>query len=107
MIELTENAIKALKEMSDADEVGHYTVRLRVIGGGCAGFTHDMYFEEKINELDEVFEFDGVKAVVDPLSHQYLEGVTVDFIDSEFGRGFKFLNPNAKGSCGCGSSVSF
>ena len=106
MIDFTENAIKAVKEISNGEGIGHFNVRLRVIGGGCAGFSYDMYFEDKIGDMDEVFEFDGIKAVVDPLSNQYLENVVVDFIDSQIGRGFKFNNPNVKGSCGCGSSFS-
>ena len=106
MITVTEKAIKEIKNISDAEGIGHYSVRLRVIGGGCAGFTHDMYFEEQVNEMDETVEVDGVKVIVDPLSFQYLEDVEVDYTDGQFGRGFKFNNPNVKGSCGCGSSFS-
>lgn len=107
MINLTENAIKAIKEISAAEGLEHRSIKLRVIGGGCAGFTYDMYFSDKPAELDEVFSFeDDIKIIVDPLSLQYVENVTIDFIDSDFGRGFKFLNPDTKGSCGCGSSFS-
>jgi iron-sulfur cluster insertion protein len=106
MITITEKAIKAVKSISDDEGIGYYIVRLKVKGGGCAGFTYDMYFDDLINEADEVIETDGIKVVVDPLSVQYLEGVTVDFVDDTYGRGFKFINPNATGSCGCGSSFS-
>jgi iron-sulfur cluster insertion protein len=111
MIQVTEKAALKIKEISDAEGIGHYTIRVRVVGGGCAGFTHDMYYEDKIGELDEIVEvtdyYGTIKVVVDPLSFQYLEDVTIDYLDSQFGAGFKFINPAVTGSCGCGSSVSF
>ncbi len=111
MIQVTEKAALKIKEISDSEGIGHYTVRVRVVGGGCAGFTYDMYYEDKIGEMDETVELTDhngtIKVVVDPLSLQYLEEVTIDYIDSPFGAGFKFINPAVTGSCGCGSSVSF
>lgn len=111
MIQVTEKAALKIKEIADGEGIGHYNVRIRVVGGGCAGFTYDMYYEDKISEMDEVVEFTDyygtIKVVVDPLSFQYLDEVTVDYVDSQFGSGFKFLNPKTTGSCGCGSSVSF
>lgn len=107
MIYITEKAAKKLEEVSNADGIGHCSVRVRVLGGGCAGFTHDIEFDNKINEMDEVIDFDNVKIIVDPISYQYLDEVSIDYVESEIGAGFKFNNPNVKGSCGCGSSVSF
>lgn len=107
MITLTKRAIDKVKEISESEGIGHCNVRVKIIGGGCAGFTHDMTYEDNINEMDEVFEQDGCKIIVDPLSYQYLEETEIDFVDHPISAGFKFLNPNAKGSCGCGSSVSF
>ena len=111
MIQVTEKAALKIKEIADSEGIGHYNVRVRVIGGGCAGFSYDMYYEEKISEMDEVVEitdyYGTIKVVVDPLSFQYLDEVTVDYVDSQFAAGFKFLNPKVTGSCGCGSSVSF
>lgn len=111
MIQVTEKAALKIKEIADSEGIGHYNVRVRVIGGGCAGFSYDMYYEEKIGEMDEVVEitdyYGTIKVVVDPLSFQYLDEVTVDYVDSQFAAGFKFLNPKVTGSCGCGSSVSF
>lgn len=104
MISLTDKAVLKLKEMSEADGVGHLTIRLKVLGGGCAGFSYDMCFESVTADLDEVVEQDGIKVVVDPMSYQYLDEVTIDFVDGLMGAGFKFINPKAKGSCGCGSS---
>jgi len=107
MIHLTEKAAKQIKEISDAEGIGHLTVRVKVVGGGCAGFSHDMYYDDQVTDMDETFDVDGVKIVVDPLSFQYLDEVTIDYVESPIGAGFKFLNPNVKGTCGCGSSVSF
>lgn len=107
MIHVTEKAALKVMEIAESEGIGHNTIRIRVVGGGCAGFTHDMYYEDKIGDLDEIVEVDGIKVVIDPLSFQYLDDVTIDYLDSPMGGGFKFLNPNVKGSCGCGSSVSF
>lgn len=107
MIKITEKAIAQLKEISDGEGIGHYSVRVKVQGGGCAGFTNDMYFDDKFTDMDEVHEDNGVKIIIDPLSFQYLDGVEIDYVDSQFGAGFKFNNPNVKGSCGCGSSQSY
>lgn len=106
-INLTEKSVEKIKELSEADGIGHFTIRVKVIGGGCAGFSHDMMFDDKSNDLDEIVEQDGVKLIIDPLSAQYLEGTTIDYLENIIGSGFKFLNPNAKGSCGCGSSITF
>jgi iron-sulfur cluster insertion protein len=111
MIQLTEKAAKQIIEISNAEGIGHFSVRAKIVGGGCAGFTHDLCFDDQVSDMDEVSEFTDyygtVKVVVDPLSFQYMEDVTIDYIDSPFGGGFKFINPAVTGSCGCGSSVSF
>lgn len=106
MIQLTEKAVAKLKEIAESEGVP-VSVRVKVIGGGCAGFSNDMSFEEKISDMDEVIESNDVKIIIDPLSIHYLEGTTIDYVDSDYTSGFKFLNPNVKGSCGCGSSVSY
>jgi len=107
MITITEIASTKVKELAAGDNMTSFTLRLRVLGGGCAGFQYDMYLDDKEpTELDETFESQGVRVAVDPLSFQYLDGTTVDYVESEFAMGFKFLNPNTKGSCGCGSSFS-
>lgn len=104
MIYLTEKAAKQLKVFSDEQAIGHYIVRVKVMGGGCAGFEYDMGFDDTVGELDEVFELDGVKIVCDPMSMQYIEGTVIDYVEGLMGVGFKFNNPTAKGSCGCGHS---
>ena len=104
MISITEKAVGKLKEMSEEYETGHLTVRLKVVGAGCAGFSYDMMFDDIVSESDETLEQDGIKVVIDPVSFQYLENVTIDYVDGLMGAGFKFLNPDVKASCGCGSS---
>lgn len=106
MIHITEKAANKVKEISEGDGLGHYSIRVRVVGGGCAGFTHDMYFDDQVTDMDETQELDGVTVIVDPLSFQYLDEVVIDYVDGPLGSGFKFLNPNVKGTCGCGSSFS-
>ena len=82
-------------------------LRLRVVGGGCSGFQHKLDLDPDVKEkIDEVFEFHGVPVVVDKRSLIYLENAQVDFHDDLNRRGFSITNPNAKSTCGCGSSYS-
>lgn len=104
MISITSLAADKVKEISQSEGLTGHGLRLRVIGGGCAGFQYDLYFEDKPTELDETFESNGVLLYVDPLSYQYLDGTEVDFAAGPQGSGFKFGNPNVTSTCGCGSS---
>lgn len=106
MITITERAAEKVKEIATAESLDGQGLRLRVVGGGCAGFSYDLYFEDKVGDMDEEYESRGVKLYVDPLSHQYLEDTEIDYVEGTHGAGFKFNNPNVKGSCGCGSSFS-
>lgn len=106
MITITDKAAAKVNEIAQAEDLNGQGLRLRVIGGGCAGFSYDLYFEDKPTDLDELFEDKGVKLYVDPLSYQYLENTEIDYVEGVHGSGFKFVNPNAKTSCGCGSSFS-
>lgn len=81
-------------------------LRVGVKGGGCSGFSYTLGFDDQIGAADQVTEIDGIKIVCDPKSFLYLNGTVVDFEDSLMGRGFKFTNPNASKSCGCGESFS-
>ncbi|MDB5215893.1 MAG: hemY [Myxococcaceae bacterium] len=107
MITVTDRAASKVKEIADAEALTEQGLRLRVVGGGCAGFTYDLYFEDQTTEMDELFESNGVKLFVDPLSFQYLEDTEIDYVEGVHGSGFKFNNPQVTGSCGCGSSVKF
>lgn len=107
MITVTDKAASKVQEIAQAEDLLNQGLRLRVVGGGCAGFTYDLYFEDQVGDMDEQFESNGVKLYVDPLSLQYLEDTEIDYVEGVHGSGFKFNNPNTTGSCGCGSSVKF
>ena len=81
-------------------------LRVFVQGGGCSGFQYGLMIEEGEGdaESDRVFESNGVKLFIDPISIRYLTGAEVDFVDNLTGGGFTIKNPNAKSTCGCGSS---
>ena len=106
MLSLTSKAADKVKEIRDAEGLGEQGLRVRVIGGGCSGFTYDLFFEDETTDLDSTFESDGIKLFVDMMSLQYLDGTTIDYVEGLHGAGFKFVNPTAKSTCGCGSSFS-
>lgn len=81
-------------------------LRLGVKTSGCSGMAYVMEFVDEIDEMDEVYEDKGVKIVVDPKSLVYLDGTEMDFVKEGLNEGFKFINPNEKGSCGCGESFT-
>ena len=106
MENITPVAATMVNEIRDAEGIEtHLALRLRVVGGGCAGFSYDLYFDEPI-EVDRQFEIQGVKVVVDEMSLMYLVGTEIDYVEGLQGAGFKFNNPNVKTTCGCGSSFS-
>ena len=107
-IKLTENAIKEFKKASEESQSKDIFVRVSVQGGGCSGFMYGLGFLEAgdVTSDDLVEEFDGVKLVVDKKSLLYLDGTTIDWVEDINQRGFKFVNPNAKKTCGCNKSFS-
>jgi len=106
MIIITEKAVAKLKEFSKSEGIGHLCVRLKVVSGGCAGLSRDMFFEDFVDETDEVMEIDGIKIIVDPISYQFLENTSIDYQETQFQSGFRFSAPETKMSCGCGKSFS-
>lgn len=106
MITLTENAQKAISRFIKGAETPVQGLRISVTGGGCSGMQYGLALEETPNNDDTIVEVSGLKLFVDPYSAPMLKGVTVDFLDSMEGSGFKFENPNATASCGCGNSFS-
>lgn len=107
MIEITERAREEVKRILEEQHLPPETaLRVGVKGGGCSGFSYTLGFDDSISEADQVFVSDGVRVVCDPKSFLYLNGTRVDFEDNLMGRGFKFVNPNAAKSCGCGESFS-
>ena len=103
---ITDKAISKVKEMASQQNLQGHGLRLMVVGGGCSGFTYDMDLENQENDGDSVIEREGLKVYVDPMSYQYLDGTTIDYIESFKFSGFHFENPNATRTCGCGSSFA-
>lgn len=102
IVDVTEAAANKAKEvLKDSSNQG---IRIAVIGGGCAGLQYDLKPEEKAAEGDIVLEFYGTPFYVNPMVVPYLKGTTIDFSSAMMDGGFKFHNPNATSSCGCGTS---
>lgn len=106
MITLTENAVKAVSQFIAGSERPVTGLRIMVQGGGCSGFQYGLKLEEAAQAEDTVVECDGIKVFIDAGSAPMLSGVTLDFLDGLEKSGFKFDNPNATASCGCGNSFS-
>jgi iron-sulfur cluster assembly protein len=106
MLTLTESAQKAVSRFIAGSGEPVTGLRIGVAGGGCSGFQYAMALEKESNADDTVIEFGDIRVFIDPQSAPLLNGVKVDFLDSMEGSGFKFENPNATKSCGCGSSFS-
>ncbi len=104
---LTAKAVEMVKNAMASENLQGYGIRVGVVGGGCSGFQYSMDFENQQRDGDLSFEQDGVKLYVDPMSSMYLQGVTVDYVVGLQGAGFKFTNPNARNTCGCGQSFSY
>lgn len=103
---LTDKAVSMVKEEMVKANLNGYALRIAVVGGGCSGFQYDMDFSNESKPGDLEANQDGLRVIVDERSSLYLRGTTVDYVDTFGGAGFKFNNPNAKKSCGCGSSFS-
>jgi iron-sulfur cluster assembly accessory protein len=106
MITLTEEAIKAVNRFLQSTDNTVAGLRVQVTGGGCSGFQYGIKLEETAAADDTVVDFGEVKVFLDPASLPMLQDVTMDFVEGLEGSGFKFENPNAKASCGCGNSFS-
>ena len=106
-ISLTPKAVQMVKLSRQEEGIeDSYGLRVGVVGGGCSGFQYALDFEEAARETDHVFETEGLRVYVDPVSARYLQGTTIDYVMGMAGAGFKFENPKAVGSCGCGSSFA-
>ena len=106
MITLTDKASEKVKEIQAAEGLAGQGLRLRVIGGGCSGFSYDLFFDDEVTDMDETFSSHGIPLYVDQMSLTYLSGTEIDYVEGLYGAGFKFNNPVAKTTCGCGSSFS-
>ncbi len=106
-IKLTDKAASMVKETIEREGYVGAGLRVAVVGGGCSGFQYSLDLEKETRPDDVIFEVKGVKCIVDPMSSMYLMGVEIDYVEGQFGNsGFAFKNPNAKSTCGCGSSFS-
>jgi len=101
-ITVTPAAAKRILEIAP----GHASLRIAVNGGGCSGFQYEFKLENDRAEDDAAFERDGATVLVDSVSLGFLDGSTVDFVDDLMGQSFRVQNPQAKSSCGCGTSFS-
>jgi iron-sulfur cluster assembly protein len=106
MINVTPKAIQKIREAFAKNGVSEGGLRLGVQGGGCSGLSYMFRLETREREKDNVYEFEGIKVFIDPKSMLYLDGMTLDYQESLLHSGFVFENPNAKKSCGCGTSFS-
>ncbi len=104
MIRLSDIAKEEVKKLLDGKS-GHF-VRVGVKGGGCSGLSYDVRIDDQAKEFDRAFDDAGVKIICDSKSLLYLDNMIVDYSRELVGGGFRFVNPNASGTCGCGTSFS-
>ena len=108
LINVTPSAASKISELLTEENKVEAGLRVFVQGGGCSGFQYGLMIDEGEGDAstDSVIESNGVRMLVDPISARYLKGAEVDFVDNVTGGGFTIKNPNAKSTCGCGSSFS-
>lgn len=103
---ITESAARKVKELIEREQNPELKLRVFIQGGGCSGFQYGFTFDEEVNEDDTRVEKDGVTLLIDPMSFQYLVGAEIDYQEGLQGAQFVLKNPNARTTCGCGSSFS-
>ena len=106
MFTVTELAAKEIQTLINSYNNPQLALRVRVLAGGCSGYSYDLAFDDQVQANDQVFESYGVKVMVDDRSLKVLDGTQLDYVDTMLGRGFTFSNPNAKSTCGCGTSFN-
>ena len=107
MVQISENAAKLIQKMTVKNGIAGGGLRIGIKAGGCSGLSYTFAWEASPREGDQVFEGpEGSKVFVDPKSYQFIRGTTLDYDTSLVSKGFIFNNPNAKSSCGCGTSFS-
>ena len=105
-VRLTDSAVNKVREIMATQDPLPAGLRIGVVGGGCSGFQYSMSFENQAGMMDKIVKFDDLKVFVDATSAMYLNGCTVDYVETLEAAGFKFENPQVKSTCGCGSSFS-
>lgn len=106
VLTLTDQAIRQVKAILAREQIEDHGLRVAVTSGGCSGYSYGLDFEKQERPEDVVLTIDGVRIYVDAASAQYLNGTVIDYVDGLQDSGFKFNNPNVKGTCGCGTSFS-
>lgn len=106
-VTLTAKAVDMVRITREQEGIeDDHGLRIAVRGGGCSGFEYALDFENENRETDLVYEQHGLTIMVDPISARYLQGTEIDYVLGRAGAGFKFHNPKAVGTCGCGSSFA-
>jgi iron-sulfur cluster assembly protein len=103
---ITETAAKQVKQLIEAQHLENVFLRMGVKGGGCSGLSYSLEFDNELGPHDKKFDIEGIQVVCDTKSYLYLNGTTLDYVMQGLTGGFTFVNPNAKSSCGCGTSFS-
>jgi iron-sulfur cluster assembly accessory protein len=106
MINVSQMAASKITELLAEEKKAESGLRVFVQGGGCSGFQYGLMIEDAPGAGDQVFESNGIKLYIDPISVRYLKGAEVDFVDNIAGGGFTIRNPNATSTCGCGQSFA-
>jgi iron-sulfur cluster assembly accessory protein len=106
ILALTDNAAEKVKDLMAQEGELDLALRVGVRPGGCSGFQYSIYFDDEINDDDEVLHQKGVKILIDAMSVPYIMGSEFDYVDGLMGAGFAVNNPNVQGGCGCGSSFT-
>ena len=105
-VALTEKAAKQVKQLMETQHLDNVYLRMGVKGGGCSGLSYALEFDNELGPHDKKFDIEGVQVVCDTKSYLYLSGVTLDYVTQGLTGGFTFVNPQAKSTCGCGTSFS-
>ena len=105
-VNLTENAALKVKALLDQEGRDDMHLRIAVQPGGCAGLKYQLFFDDRSLDGDLFRDFNGLKVAVDRMSAPYVQGATIDFVDTIDKQGFTIDNPNATGSCACGDSFN-
>jgi iron-sulfur cluster assembly protein len=107
MFQISENASRLIKKMTLRNGIPEGGLRIGIKAGGCSGLSYTFAWEAGPRESDHIFEgSEGAKVFIDPKSYRFIDGTTLDYDTSLVSKGFIFDNPNAKGTCGCGTSFS-